>query len=161
MHLLTVIKSEYCKIHETLSGGKRIKEPPLSKCVFRSLNRGHLWNPMLPSLADRPRQVPKHNLQFQGHSTCMLGWVTILPFPIPIPVIAFLADTGKNLAYLAPVSSSQIEDCFSNKWHVHWVFNITCTFILPLQEGNTCKGNKILFPRQSVGICVSIWGKST
>lgn len=139
--------------------GKRIKESSLSKPVLRSLNMGHLWNPMLPPLADRPRQASEYSHQFQGHSTCVLGWVTALPFPTSIPVIALLAGIGKNPPYLAPVSSSQIEGSFSNRWHVLWVFNINCAFVFLLLEDNTCKGNKILFPRPKTDCSICL-GKS-
>lgn len=160
VHLLGIMKSEYCMIHEPLSGEKELRNHLFQSLGSEASDMGYLWNPMLLHLADRPRQAPEYNHQFQGHGTSVLGWVTALPFPIPIPVIALLAGIGKNLAYLAPVSSSQIEGFLSNKWHICWLFNIKCTFVLLLQEDNTCEGNTILFPQPSTVIFLSIWGKA-
>lgn len=160
VHLLRIMKSEYCMIHEPLSGEKELRNHLFQNLGSEASDMGYLWNPMLLHLADRPRQAPEYNRQFQGHGTSVLGWVTALPFPIPIPVIALLTSVGKNLAYLAPVSSSQIEGFLSNKWHICWLFNIKYTFVLLLPEDNTCEGNSILFPRPSTVIFLSIWGKA-
>lgn len=88
VHYLKIMNSEDYRNHEPLSEDTMKKESSLSKTVFRSFNKSPMklqsfMKSHVAVLVNRPRQGPKYNQLFQGHSTCVQGWVTALSFLSP------------------------------------------------------------------------------
>lgn len=139
VHYLKIMNSEDYRNHEPLSEDTTKKESAHSKIVFRSFNKSPMklqsfMKSHVAVLVNRPRQGPKYNQLFQGHSTCVQEWVTALSFFTPLLVIALLAGIGKNQAHLALVSSCQREGSLSNKWQGWWESSLgSSTLLLPLQ----------------------------